>query len=134
MSCFHFPLTLFLPISHQRLTSFIAPLVRTSLIEEEEADDTPTAISNEPSPPRLPTGLDALVAILKNADNKYPAELQANCCSFLAALGVGSSSDSSKDLEKISITVSEPLKNMLATEGISEVVLRSAAKLTASSK
>lgn len=52
-----------------------------------------------------------MVAVLTNEGGKYPTELQANCCSLVAALGMHTQANvaASPELQKISVAVAGPV-------------------------
>ena len=52
-----------------------------------------------------------MVAVLTNEGGKYPTELQANCCSLVAALGMHTRANvaASPELQKISVAVAGPV-------------------------
>ena len=69
-----------------------------------------------------------MVAILTNEGGIFPTELQANCCSLVAALGVRAQVNvaASPELQKISAAVTGPVAALAETTTVPEVLRRAA--------
>lgn len=69
-----------------------------------------------------------MVAILTNEPGTFPTELQANCCSLVAALGVRAQVNvaASPELQKISAAVAGPVAALAETVTVPEVLRRAA--------
>ena len=69
-----------------------------------------------------------MIAILTNEGGKYPTELQANCCSLVAALGVNTRVNvtASPELQKISAAVAGPVATLAECTTAPEALRRAA--------
>jgi hypothetical protein len=69
-----------------------------------------------------------MVAILTDEGGKYPTELQANCCSLVAALGIHMQANmaGSPELQKISVAVAGPVAALAESTAVPEVLRRAA--------
>jgi len=69
-----------------------------------------------------------MVAILTNEGGRFPTELQANCCSLVAALGVHTQASlvASPELQKISAAVAGPVAALAESTTVPEVLRRAA--------
>jgi hypothetical protein len=101
------------------------PIVRNALVAAVPASPAP-ASPVTPSPPT--EALESIVAILTNEGDKYPTELQANCCSLVAALGMQTQANvaASPELQKISAAVSGPVATLAESVTAPEALRRAA--------
>jgi len=69
-----------------------------------------------------------MVAILTNEGGKYPTELQANCCSLVAALGMQTQANvaAPPELQKISAAVTGPVATLAECMTAPEATRRAA--------
>ena len=79
-----------------------------------------------PSPPT--SALESMVAVLTNEGGKFPTELQANCCSLVAALGTHTQANVAAwpELQKISAAVTGPIAALAESTTVPEVLRRAA--------
>lgn len=101
------------------------PIVRNALVANIPTSPAPAS----PVTPSSPTAaLESMVAILTNEGGKYPTELQANCCSLVAALGVHAQVNvtASPELQKISAAVAGPVATLAESMTAPETLRRAA--------
>ena len=101
------------------------PVVRNALVAAVPTSPAPTS----PITPISPTSaLESLVAILTNEGGRFPTELQANCCSLVAALGMHTqiSAAASPEVQKISAAVAGPVAALAESTTVPEPLRRAA--------
>jgi hypothetical protein len=69
-----------------------------------------------------------MVAILSNEGGKFPTELQANCCSLVATIGINTDANvaASPELQKISAAVVGHVATLAESTTVPEVLRRAA--------